>query len=386
MGELRRGVLRAQIPDLGAQVVVRGRDEALLGQPPLELRKGLGVGGGINPLGDQQGLGRCQHGAVGLVHRDRILVLLRQEAGLVQFLFRFQNAVVDHFKSAAGAFAGTQVLSDELVVTLPVIVKAAVLLKGRHDRVGDQLFLQLGLAGPVDEGVETLPGLPVAPIDSQEVRDGGRHLPGRQLHRHLADLGRPVHLAPEVQLVVGGDVLAHALAHTVKADRGDVVLRAGIMAAADLDADAREVLRHPAGREDLRHGASQAFGGGDPETASIRARTGDDVLHQLGARISQAVLDQLLVQGLHAGFRHPSNDEILVDGGPEVAVRIDLGQVGHHVHLRRSDITHRQLDDHGGIAGLLLGYDIGPLPHLVGGLLIERCLGRLSVPARPVPP
>ena len=180
-------------------------------------------------------------------------------------------------------------------------------------------------------------------------------------------------------------MLAHALAHTVQADRGDVVLRAGIMAAADLDADAREVLRHPAGREDLRHGASQAFGGGDPETASIRARTGDDVLHQLGARISQAVLDQLLVQGLHAGFRHPSNDEVLIDSGPEVAVRIGLSQVGHHVHLRRSDITHRKLDDHGGIAWLLLGHDIGPLPHLVGGLLVERGLGRLSVPRRPVP-
>src|SRR5206468_12483542 len=80
-----------------------------------------------------------------------------------------------------------------------------------------------------------------------------------------------------------------------------------------------------------------------------------------------------------AGFRNPPKDQILIDRGAEVAVRIALGQVSDEEHLVRGDIPHLQFDVRGGVAWLFLLDHIGPLPHLIQRLLLGAVFIAVSI-------
>src|SRR5881409_113073 len=220
-----------------------------------------------------------------------VLVLLREQPGHVELLLGFEDAVLDHLQRAAGAFTGAEVLHDELLVGFPVIVVRGVLLEGRQDRKGNEFLLQLGLAGAVDEGQQAFPVLAVAMPDGEEVRERRGDGLGRELDRHLPDLGLASDPSAEVQLVVRRHVRAHPFPDAVETDGSDVVLGAGVVAPADLHGHIAQVLRHLSGREDLGQGAGHPFGGGDPQATRIGAGAGDDVLDQFGTGVAQVHRD-----------------------------------------------------------------------------------------------
>ncbi|MCH7566054.1 MAG: hypothetical protein IH787_00065 [Nitrospirae bacterium] len=86
------------------------------------------------------------------------MVFLGQDAGLIELLFGFQHAVVDHLQGPACAFTRPEVLHCELLFALPVIVIGGILLKWRQDGVRDQFLLELGFAGSRENSLR-LPGL-----------------------------------------------------------------------------------------------------------------------------------------------------------------------------------------------------------------------------------
>ena len=86
--------------------------------------------------------------------------------------------------------------------------------------------------------------LAIPPIHVDQVRDRCRNRLCRQLHRHLANLRRAVHRTTEMQLIVRRDMIAKALSDSMQPDGGYVMLRTGIVAAADFDIDPCQVFRH----------------------------------------------------------------------------------------------------------------------------------------------
>ena len=90
-------------------------------------------------------------------------------------------------------------------------------------------------------------------------------------------------------------MLSHALPDAVKTDRGDVVLRAGVVAPADLDVDPLQVIRDLTRREHLGHGTGQALRRGNTESARVRARAGRDVLGPFSPGIAEALRSQFFV-------------------------------------------------------------------------------------------
>ena len=189
---------------------------------------------------------------------------------------------------------------------------------------------------------------------------------GRELDRHLPDLGLAGDPAAEVQFVVRRHVRAHAFPDTVQPDGGDVVLRARIVAPADLHRHVPQVLRHPSGREDLDERAGQPFGGGDAQPARIGAGAGDDVLDQFGAGVAQVHRDQALVEVLDPVGGDPADAQVLLDRGPDVPVGKFVDQVGHFQHLRGGDVAHGEPDKDGRESRLPLRDDVRPLPHVEG--------------------
>ena len=83
------------------------------------------------------------------------------------------------------------------------------------------------------------------------MRDRRRHALGRQLDHHLPYFRRAVDPPAQMQFIERGDVRADALPHSMQADRGNMMLGAGVVAPADLDADILQVLGDPPGREYL---------------------------------------------------------------------------------------------------------------------------------------
>ena len=363
-GEGGRGVVRAEIADVRGGRGIRPGDAPCGAEQALELAEGLGIRVGIDAFRHQHRLGGRQHGPVRLVQRGGVLLLPFEEPGHVQFLLGFEDAVLDHLQCAPRAFAGAQVLQDELVLAFPVVIEGGVLLEGGHDGVGDQLLLEPDLAGALNEVQKSLAFPAVLPPEVQEMRDGRRDVLGRQLDRHLADLGRAVNAAAQVQLIMRREVLAHPLADAVEPDGGNMVLGARIVAAADLHRLLAEVGRHSASREDLGQSPRQSLGGRDAETAGVGAGAGDDVLDEFGAGIAEVGGDQALVEALHLVVRHPADAEVLLDRGAEVAVGVLVDEAGHVEHLRGGDVAHGEPDEGGGESRLPLQDDVRALPHV----------------------
>src|SRR5438105_1691088 len=103
--------------------------------------------------------------------RSSVITGFVTAAGLTGASVCVEDAVLDHLQRAAGAFAGTEVLHDELLVGFPVVVVRGVLLEWRQDGKGNEFLLQLGLAGAVEEGQQVFPVLAVAAPDGEDVRE-----------------------------------------------------------------------------------------------------------------------------------------------------------------------------------------------------------------------
>src|SRR5678815_215322 len=119
--------------------------------------------------------------------------------------------------------------------------------------------------------------------------DGRRHTLGWQLDHHLSNLGRTIDFPTQMQLIEGCDMLTDALSDSMQADCGDMVLGAGVMTAADLDADIFQILMHQPGRKYLCERPCESLGRGDPQTARVGAWAGNNVFDQFGAWIGQTL-------------------------------------------------------------------------------------------------
>ena len=60
-----------------------------------------------------------------------------------------------------------------------------------------------------------------------------------QFHGHLSNLRRAVYLATKMEFIVRRNVFSDAFSNTMQSDGGDMMLRARIVAAADLDGGPR---------------------------------------------------------------------------------------------------------------------------------------------------
>ena len=51
--------------------------------------------------------------------------------------------------------------------------------------------------------------------------------------------------------------------------------------------------------------------------------------------------DEFLMKRAQTVLLNPSDDHVLIDGGPDVAIGIAFGQIGNHPHLFARQIAHR---------------------------------------------
>ena len=137
-------------------------------------------------------------------------------------------------------------------------------------------------------------------------------------------------LAAEHDLEVRHLVAADVAADAVEAEVGDVVLAAGVEAAADLDVQAfdggveLEALR----RQPVAQLAGQAARGGDAELAGVGAGAGRDVDDRLRAGVAEADGVQVAVERRQVGLAHPAQHDVLLDRRAHGLADVAAGDVG----------------------------------------------------------
>ena len=295
-------------------------------------------------------------------------MVIHEELRLIELLVRFENAVLDHLQRAAGAFARAEILQHKLLFAFPVVIERRVLFKGGHDGIGNQLVLEFDLACTIHESRQSFAGKTVAPIHGDQMCNRSRYALGRQLDHQLSDLRRSIDPPAHMQFIKWRDMLADAFSYSMQTNRGDMVLGAGIVAAADLDCDIAQILRHPPCRKYFRQSPRESLGGRNPQAARIGARAGDNIFDQFCSWIGQTLRGQVRIEVGNARLRHPSNNHILIDRRPDVAVGVALRQIGNVQHLLRREIAHEQFGHGCDVALLLLTHHIGAAPHLERGL------------------
>ena len=206
------------------------------------------------------------------------------------------------------------------------------------------------------------------------------HRFGDALGRHRADrqavgAGVLLPLAAEHDLEVRHGVAVHVAADAVEAEVGDVVLAAGVEAAADLDVQAADGLVQLAASLGEPHAqlAGQAARGGDAQLAGVGARAGGDVDDGAGARRGQIRLPSARCRAPADRLRSPSAGRCSArrwcGWSPDVLAR----DVGQRAQLVGGDVAQRQRDGDVDVAGLALLVDVGLVP------------ARRSLPGAPLP-
>src|SRR5690606_15777840 len=138
------------------------------------------------------------------------------------------------------------------------------------------------LGDPAEEGPRILALLALVAVEVEEGEERLAGALGRDLDDVAAGLGpRLVRAAAGGERVLGHLPAAADVAHgPVEADRGDVVLAAGVGAAGDLDVEAAGELdalgRLPRALEEAGEVAGEAHRRGDREVAGVGAGAGDD--------------------------------------------------------------------------------------------------------------
>ncbi len=146
-----------------------------MNQSSLKFLKRLCIGGRIKSLCHQESLRRGQYRTIRLIHRHGILVFIDEKFSLIEFLVRFENAVLNHLQRTAGAFARPEIFEDKFFFTFPVVVECRIFVVRGNDCVGNQFILQLVLARTRDECGKAFVRLAIAPIDFDQVKNGRRH-------------------------------------------------------------------------------------------------------------------------------------------------------------------------------------------------------------------
>ena len=175
-------------------------------------------------------------------------------------------------------------------------------------------------------------------------------------------------------------VVAGLDGRTVEADVAEVVLAAGVRAAADVHEDlARTLVHHVQQLHPLRDGAVEAHRAGDTQLAGVRAGAGDHVRDLTDAAATQPEGTERLPDGVRAALRDPAEDDVLPLRGPRAAVAVGAEDVRQAAELRRGEVTLRHLHLDREVAGLLLRADRGALPLREGRCLCGGHLHNLDV-------
>ena len=159
------------------------------------------------------------------------------ELGLEHLTLRAGQIKLRERHHLAGALADTHVADAEFTRIAPVAVVVGVNLVKRHGRQVIDHLAKRALADPRGEVVEALRSL----ASGNEASGDAPHHFRNVLGRHRAD-GEPVGaavvdpLAAQHHLEVGDHVTPDVPAYPVEPEVADVVLPAGVEAAADLDA------------------------------------------------------------------------------------------------------------------------------------------------------
>src|SRR5690606_32753212 len=188
--------------------------------------------------------------------------------------------------------------------------------EGRRDgEVTDGLFEDLG-ADSVHGRVELFAVEALCLVQAEEpLDDVGRTL-GRDLHlQQRADAHALAGVAVATQEHVVGGHLAVAVrrldGRAVEPDVADVVLAAGVRAAADVDQDlARALVRDVHQLHLLADGPVEAHRAGDAQLAGVRAGAGDDVRDLTDAPTPEAQLAEGLPDVVDGAFRDPAQHDL----------------------------------------------------------------------------
>src|SRR5690606_37649677 len=179
--------------------------------------------------------------------------------------------------------------------------------------------------------------------------------------------------------VVGGH-LAVAVrrldGRAVEPDVADVVLAAGVRAAADVDQDlARALVRDVHQLHLLADGPVEAHRAGDAQLAGVRAGAGDDVRDLTDAPTPEAQLAEGLPDVVDGAFRDPAQHDLLPLRGAGASAAVGAEDGGEASELRGGQIAlwHLHLDRD--VAGLPLRLDARALPVLEGCDFVHLRLG-----------
>ena len=117
--------------------------------------------------------------------------------------------------------------------------------------MGNQFFFQFGFARASNEAEELFSVLPVPSIEVKHVRNRRGNVFGRQFDGHVPDLRRAIDLSAQMEFIHRCHVRADAFADAVQSNGGRMMLGTGIVAPADVNRRAFQILRNFAGREDV---------------------------------------------------------------------------------------------------------------------------------------
>ena len=169
------------------------------------------------------------------------------------------------------------------------------------------------------------------------------------LRRHRANrktvgAGIILPFATEENLEVGDHVVALLAAHSVEAEIGNVVLAAGIEAAADFDAQAANDFIHLGvlRSKTFAQFAREATGSGDSQFAGVCARARSNINDRFGDGRCEFRLFQFRIHGGEVGVADPAKHEILLDGAANRLLHILAGNVGNFAELGCGDISQRK--------------------------------------------
>jgi len=195
------------------------------------------------------------------------------------------------------------------------------------------------------------------------VRNFGR---GAAVSHRAGDGGKLTHAAADAEIVGVNHLAVLFYFLAFDADVGDPVLPATVRAAGNVEFQLLLEAREPIVKL-FAEPTGKAFGFSKRELAEFRASASDGATGEGGGFNGKACGGEFGGDFVPVFVRYVYNDQILHDGGTQMAVSVFVRKCGGGAELIGSEATAEDADAHVGETGLFLRVDAYVVPVDVGG-------------------